>query len=368
MQRCLQQTLVGGLVLAALAAASLMQVTNSDVDAANIEQAPAEPKDFKAYKETIPADGEEAAVSFEMAPIPGGTFTMGSPANEPGRNKDEGPQHEVTLKPFWMGKTHVTWDEYDRFWRAHPGSKEEERNPEKKPKDPDAISRPTPPYADETFGHGREGQPVLCITHHAAMQYCTWLSKVTGKAYRLPTEAEWEYAARAGTKTAYFFGNDPAKLGDYAWYVSNSKDAAHPVGKLKPNPWGLYDVYGNVAQWCLDHYQADYYSTFPLDKATLQPVLMPTEYRFSHVARGGSWADKADQCRSASRRGSDPSWIKQDPQRPQSIWWLTDADFVGFRVVRAVEEQDNLKGLKSKVIKTSKNFPPKDAGSATKDK
>ena len=170
----------------------------------------------------------------------------------------------------------------------------DENDGKKVPTDPDAITRPTPPYADETFGHGREGHPVLCITHHAAMQYCRWLSIKTGKAYRLPTEAEWEYAARAGTKTAYFFGDDPAKLGDYAWYDGNSEDIAHKVGKKKPNPWGLHDMYGNVAEWCLDHYKTDAYATFSLDKPTLQPVMMPTEYRFSHVARGGSWADEAD--------------------------------------------------------------------------
>jgi formylglycine-generating enzyme required for sulfatase activity len=360
MRRLLQQSLIAS-VFCGLAALGWSCTLSVEPAVAEADKEPA-PKDFKAYTDKIPAApaDNEAEVTFEMVPIQGGTFMMGSPETEKGRNKDEGPQHPVTVKSFWMGKVHVTWDEYDRFWKAHPGSKEDERNPDKKPKDPDAVSRPTPPYADETFGHGREGQPVLCITHHAAMQYCTWLSKVTGKTYRLPTEAEWEYAARAGTKTAYFFGDDPKDIGDYAWYVANSKDVAHPVAKKKSNPWGLYDIYGNVAEWCLDQYKEDYYASFPLDKPTLQPVLLPNEYRFSHVARGGSWADKPEQCRSASRRFSEPSWIKQDPQRPQSIWWLTDADFVGFRVVRAVEEQDNLKGLKSKVIKQSRNFPPKD--------
>jgi formylglycine-generating enzyme required for sulfatase activity len=190
---------------------------------------------------------------------------------------------------------------------------------------------------------------VIGVTHHAAMDYCRWLSMKTGKAYRLPTEAEWEYACRAGTKTAYSFGDDPKQLGDYAWFAGNSEELTHEVGKKKPNPWGLYDMHGNVNEWCLDHYQKDYYAQFPLDKPTLAPLLMPTEKRFSHVARGGSWADKADAARSAARRGSIERWIRQDPQRPKSIWWLTDAEFIGFRLVRAVEEQPNLKDLHSKI-------------------
>jgi formylglycine-generating enzyme required for sulfatase activity len=222
----------------------------------------------------------------------------------------------------------------------------------------DAITGPTPPYVDESYGHPREGHPALCMTHHAAMEYCRWLSKKTGKIYRLPTEAEWEYAARAGTKTAYFFGDDPKNLGDYAWYAENSEDLTHKCGSKKPNPWGLHDVYGNLLEWCLDHYQADYYKTFSLDKPTLNPVLLPGEARFAHAARGGSWTDKAEQCRSAARRGSNRTWIKFDPQRPQSIWWLTKIDYIGFRVVRPVEEQDNLKGLRSKVTRQSPNELP----------
>jgi formylglycine-generating enzyme required for sulfatase activity len=311
--------------------------------------APTKPeKEHKSYTETIPG----TKVKFDMVAIKGGTFTMGSPAKEAGRADDEGPQHKVTIRPFWMGKTEVTWDEYDKFWKTKKEAKKEK--PAKANKDADAVSRPTPPYADETFGHGREGHPVLCITHHAAMEYCRWLSKQTGKIYRLPTEAEWEYTCRAGTTTAYSWGDDPKKAGDYAWYDENSEDVTHVVGKKKPNPWGLYDMHGNVAEWCLDHYSKDFYRKFKGDEPALSPVLLPTADRFSHVARGGSWTDSAEKLRSAARRASDKTWIQRDPQRPQSIWWLTDADFVGFRIVRPVKEQDNLKGLKSKVTRESK--------------
>jgi formylglycine-generating enzyme required for sulfatase activity len=309
---------------------------------------PAQPAEHKPYTETIPG----SKVTFDMVSIPGGKFLMGSPAKEAGRGDDEGPQHAVSVGPFWMGKLEVTWNEYDLFWKTKKGAKGEKPNTGNKVAD--AVSRPTPPYADETFGHGRENHPVLCITHHAAMEYCRWLSAVTGKTYRLPTEAEWEYACRAGTTTAYSFGDDPKKLGDYAWYAENAEDLTHEVGKKKPNPWGLYDMHGNVSEWCLDHYQKDYYSTFKKDTTALAPVLLPTANRFSHVARGGSWADGAELLRSAARRGSNKDWIQRDPQRPQSIWWLTDADFVGFRIVRPVKEQENLKNPRSKVTRESK--------------
>lgn len=303
--------------------------------------------ELTAYEETLPG----SQVKFTMKPIPGGEFLMGSPESEKGRNADEGPQHKVAIKPFWMGKCEVTWDEYDQYWKTEDQPKE--KGKEVDPKGVDAITRPTPPYADETFGHGRENQPVICITHHAAMEYCRWLTRKTGKLYRLPTEAEWEYACRAGTKTAYSFGDDGSKSGEYAWFAANSEEITHKVGEKKPNPWGLHDIHGNVAEWCLDHYKKDAYTARPADKLTVSPVLLPSATRFSHVARGGSWADQPAGLRSAARRGSDKTWIKLDPQRPQSIWWLTSAEFVGFRVVRPLEEQDNLIGLRSKVTKQS---------------
>src|SRR3954454_21968918 len=176
------------------------------------------------YTETIPGSD----VRFAMIAIPGGTFTMGSPENEKGRSKDEGPRRRVEIRPFWMGKTEITWDEYNEFRKG--GFVSNRTNAEALAKDVDAVTRPTPPYPDETRGFGREGYPAIGISHHAAMEYCDWLSKTTGKTYRLPTEAEWEWACRAGTTTAYSFGDDPKDVGDYAWYADNAEDVTHEVG------------------------------------------------------------------------------------------------------------------------------------------
>jgi formylglycine-generating enzyme required for sulfatase activity len=305
----------------------------------------------KPYTEAIP--GTE--VKFDLVPIPGGTFEMGAPPGEAKHGKDEEPRHGVEIAPFWMGAREVTWDEYEQFAFSLDLKKkkrdgidlQKQSDLEKKA---DAVTRPTPPYADETFGFGRSGQPAICITHHAAMEYCRWLSEKTGKIYRLPTEAEWEYACRAGTSTAYFWGDETEKIDEFAWYVNNTEKPM-PVGKKKPSPWGLYDIHGNVLEWCLDHYVADAYKNRPSGKPGLGPVILPDAKEYPYVARGGSWDDDAELLRSAARRASNPEWSVQDPQRPQSIWWHTDATWVGFRIVRPLSEQPNLKGLKSQVVK-----------------
>jgi formylglycine-generating enzyme required for sulfatase activity len=304
------------------------------------------------YTERIPG----TRVSFAMVGIPAGTCQMGSPQDEAGRRDDEGPQHPVAVRPFWMGKCEVTSDEFDLFYKSKPGIRSEQRAAEKdgKPDAIDAVSRPTPPYIDETFGFGHDGYPVVGASHHAAMAYCRWLSLKTGRTYRLPTEAEWEYACRAGSTTAYPFGSDAAKLDDYAWYAGNSDEVTHPVGRKKPNRWGLHDMLGNVAEFCLDNYDQGAYTRLDADKPSLSPVILPTADRFPNVVRGGSWDDKPGRLRWAARVASQRDWLKIDPEKPQSIWWLPSADFVGFRVVRPVEEQDNLKGLLPRVTWESK--------------
>lgn len=322
----------------------------SILPASRAQDKPKVPADFQPYTDSIPGTN----LKFAMVPIPGGTFTIGSPEGEEKRSPDEGPQRQVEIKPFWMGKHEVTWDEYDEFAFSLDVKKKVREGVDLNAQAPqdkaaDAVSRPTPPYADPTHGLGRKNQPAICMTHHSAMEYCAWLSAKTGKTYRLPTEAEWEYACRAGAGSAYSFGDDPEKVGDYAWYVENS-EGPQPVGKKKPNAFGLFDMHGNVAEWCLDHYVEDRYTRFPADKAALGPVALPDEKEYSYVARGGSWDDDPELLRSAARRSSNLEWSVRDPQRPQSIWWHTDATFVGFRVVRALDEQEDLRGLRSKVV------------------
>jgi formylglycine-generating enzyme required for sulfatase activity len=140
------------------------------------------------------------------------------------------------------------------------------------------VTRPTPPYGDESFGYGKGKQPAINMTWHAAMEYCRWLSAKTGKAYRLPTEAEWEFAARAGTTAAYSFGDDPRALGDYGWTRENSGERPHAVASKKPNAWGLFDMHGNVSEWILDQYDADAYRK--VEPGTVGPVLLPGNHRF----------------------------------------------------------------------------------------
>jgi formylglycine-generating enzyme required for sulfatase activity len=165
--------------------------------------------------------------------------------------------------------------------------------------------------------------------------YCRWLYKKTGIFYRLPTEAEWEYACRAGTTTVYPFGNDPAALSEYAWFAGNSNNKYQKVGQKKPNAWGLYDILGNVAEWTLDQYDPAYYTK--INDGTSNPLIEPGS-RYPRSVRGGGYADQAEALRSSSRSKSEASWNKRDPQIPKSKWWLTDAAAVGFRIVRPVKQ------------------------------
>ena len=225
-------------------------------------EAKAQPADtsFTAYEQRLPG----SSVKFRMVPIPAGTLLRGSHDTDKWKEADETPQHKVKLDAFWMGAYEVTWNEYELF--QFPEEEKKRRNRMKS--DPalhalaDAVSRPTTPYVEMSFGMGKDGYPAISMTQHAANTYCKWLSAKIGEFFRLPTEAEWEYAARAGTTTAYSFGDDPAKLGDHAWYADNSDLKYQKVGTKKPNPWGLHDMHGNVVEWCLDQYDPEGYKQF----------------------------------------------------------------------------------------------------------
>jgi formylglycine-generating enzyme required for sulfatase activity len=282
-----------------------------------------------AYTNTIPGTN----VAYRMAPIRGGEFLLGSPASELGRKSDEGPQRRVRIEPFWMGICEVTWNEYEVFLFRARGM----RSYTTVDRDPhtnalaDAVAMPTMPYIELSMGMGREGYPAINMTQHAANKYCQWLSALTGHYYRLATEAEWEYACRAATTNRYSFGDDEQQLGEYAWFEDNSDSKYQRVGRKKPNPWGLYDMHGNVAEWTLDGYDAGAYATFP--DGALAPYVRGLK-PYPHVVRGGSWKDDAAKLRSASRQFSVPKWKEADPSLPRSAWHMAEADFVGFRIVR----------------------------------
>lgn len=287
----------------------------------------AEAQEFAPYEEEIP----ESDQSIEMVPVEGGTFLMGSPDSESGREDDEGPQHEVKVDDFWMGKYEITWQQYDLFVEeklenvniASEGEVDVEA---------DAVSLPTPPYIDMSFGMGRQGYPAINMTQYAAVMYAKWLTAETGHFYRLPTEAEWEYACRAGNNSSYTFGDDPGELDEYAWYEENSDGGYQKIGSKEPNALGLHDIHGNVAEWTMDKYDPNYYEQFEGETAD-NPWLKPDEL-YPRSLRGGSWQDAPEKLRCAERRGSVAKWKQHDPQLPKSLWWLTNAPFVGFRLVR----------------------------------
>jgi sulfatase modifying factor 1 len=312
-----------------------------------IFKAATEVTSFESYTEKVP----NSSISFKMIAIPGGSFKMGSPADEPFRREDEGPVKEVEISPFFMAEIEVSWDEYLAFYAqtsAEGRSTDTEGIRSGPVEETDAISGATPPYGQPDQGWGMGQRPAISFSYHAAETYCRWLTQVTGKTYRLPTEAEWEYAARAGTSTPYFFPGDPEKfqksgfrakiskndttgINTYIIYKGNSPSKTQTPDMVRPNPFGLKNMMGNVAEFCLDWYQPDAYSLYTED--VLKDPRGP-ETGTEHVIRGGSFHDMAGNVRSATRdytRTDD--WLKTDPQIPKSIWWYSDCFNVGFRVV-----------------------------------
>lgn len=278
---------------------------------------------FKPYTQSIPG----STIQFKLVPISAGSFLMGSTEADKKAKKDEMPQKSFSISAFWMGAYEVTHDEFDLFFQDE-GFAENSKV--------DAVTRPTPQYIDLSWGMGKaDGYPANSMQQFTALMYCRWLYKKTGIFYRLPTEAEWEYACRAGSTTPYFFGDNEKELTKYAWFKNNSKSVYHKVGLLQPNAWGLYDILGNVAEWTLDQYDEEYFTKFA--PGVVDPIITPTTTH-PRTARGGGFEDEDKDLRVAARKRWEASWNQRDPQIPKSRWWLTDAAFVGFRVVRPLKQ------------------------------
>ena len=316
------------------------------VDTALFFREPATVTTFDNFTEQIPG----TMISFNMIAIPGGTFMMGSPDNEPFRNANEGPQHQVQVSPFFMAEVQTTWD---MFWAFFAETHSEGRTPPELAKannlmatDVDGMSGPTPPFGAPDQGWGQGDRPAITMTHYAAQVFTQWLSKKTGRTYRLPTEAEWEFAARGGTETAYFFPGSPRDftsrflrparmegITPYVFFNYNSNRRTHPSSKLLPNPFGLRGMLGNVFEYTADKYNPNAFQG--RTGITVNPLVTEgTE----HVIRGGYFGSDAAGVRVAARTHTrHDDWLRTDPQMPRSIWWYTDFRGIGFRVVAEVD-------------------------------
>ena len=305
---------------------------------------PATVEVFEDFTEKIPG----TAIDFDLIALEGGTFRMGSPDHEPYREEDEGPVRDVEISPFFMGRLEVSWDEFLAFYNQTAAEGRQDNVYATDLGEVDAITGPTPPWGLPDQGWGMGSRPAITMTWHAADTYCKWLSAITGKTYRLPTEAEWEYAARGGTTGPYFFEGDPrdfsrdrlwnrifgpdtAVINSYIIYEENSWARTQLPGAVQPNPFGLEHILGNVYEFCADWYAPDTYSMYP-DGVVVDPT--GPDSGNERVIRGGSFNSDASEVRVAARSHTrHQQWQMTDPQIPKSIWWYTDTREVGFRVV-----------------------------------
>jgi formylglycine-generating enzyme required for sulfatase activity len=305
---------------------------------------PAKVTSHDDFTETIP----ETTISFNMKAIPGGSFKIGSPENEQKRKPDEGPQKELKLSPFFMAEIEVTWDAYLAFYSATAAEgRSTDTEGSRTEADVDAISGPTPPYGQPDQNWGLGNRPAITMSYHSAETFCKWLSQVTGKTYRLPTEAEWEFAARGGTETPFFIEGNPKDFGEKGFFgkmfgkgndeinnfivfnANSNLKTAEPES-IEPNPFGLKNMLGNAAEYCSDWYAEDAYQQLQ-DGATNPKGPVSGD---EHVIRGGSFKSEIGEVRSAARDYTrSTAWMKTDPQMPKSIWWLSDCNYISFRVV-----------------------------------
>ncbi|MBR5848158.1 MAG: SUMF1/EgtB/PvdO family nonheme iron enzyme, partial [Bacteroidaceae bacterium] len=316
-----------------------------------INEAAATVTSFENFTETVPG----TTATINMIAVPGGSFAMGSSESEPFHKSNEAPQRQVEVSPFFMSEVEITWNQY---WAFYAETMSEGRTPptviyeNNSREDLDAVSGPTPPFGSPDQGWGMGERPAITMTHYAAETFCQWLTLKTGKKYRLPTEAEWEYAARGGTSTPYFFegspkdytnggfwnemfGADTTCINSYVIYANNSKNRSQEPGKVLANPFGLKNMLGNVMEYCSDWYAEDAYQSLADGAKDPKGPESGTEY----VVRGGSYLNDAADLRCAARdytRHDD--WLRTDPQNPKSIWWYSDIRGIGFRVVCEVPE------------------------------
>lgn len=293
------------------------------------------------HTETIPIrDGKP--LTIEMVLIPGGTFHMGSPASEAGHEAHEGPPQAVQVNPFYLCTTEITIELFLAYYEETHTTKKAFERAEAAKKRPggevDAITGPTAVFGDMTMGYDHQ-HPAIGMTWRNGKTFCRWLTQKTGKPYRLPTEAEWEYAYRAGGQEAYGSVSDTETLPDYAWYADNA-DGTNPVAQKKPNAWGLHDMGGNVSEWVLDFYSAKTYA----ERTSPSPVVDPQGPKTGrvHVARGGDFGSSAQNLRCAARGFEEDFWRFGDPQFPKSKWWLPELDIIGVRVAmsRGADSQE----------------------------
>lgn len=295
----------------------------------------ADGKYLVAYEVRIPGSD----VTFAMEPIPGGIVSITEPKT--------GEMIEIELAPFWIGRCEVTWAEYKQYMQlCNVFERFDDANVRQVTDDNriDAITAPSKLYDTSfTYDSGEEPDlPAVSMTQFAAKQYTKWLSLLTGGFYRLPSEAEWGHACRAGTDTTYSFGEGTEEtIDDHVWHEDNAEFVTQSVGTKEPNPWGVYDMHGNASEWVLDAFEAEPLND-PDGPGGEPPVRWPTKL-YPRTLCGGSAYLPADEATSASRRGSDDKvWREYDPHVPKSPWWFAydDAQDVGFRIVRPYLKSD----------------------------
>lgn len=282
---------------------------------------------LETYVEDLPT-----GVSFTMKPVPAGSYKWQGKAAKDGAM-------EVQLSAFWMGMKEVTWEEYEPFMLSElPRERSGELLEFMKEQidDPvEMIARPTAPYHTMSFGMPKDGHPALSMTQHAANKYCQWISYQTGHFYRLPTEAEWEYAYGANQDQTYWDGGQSA-ANQYAVFGGDQEAHYGPVGGLKGNKFGIHDMAGNVAEWTLDKYVDNRKKFYGSLTKLIDPWIKATS-PYPHVVKGGHYRAGFDEILVHSRVASEPKWKASDPQVPKSVWYMTDYPFIGFRIVRPLK-------------------------------